>query len=82
MPLKLSLYRPCVKANDVIGKQRIGESERIEINQLIQRLQIVFITLFKHFVFVVVVLFFFSFFFFCVQALFDRNVFIAIQKNK
>ena len=51
MPLKLSLYRPRVKANNVIAKQRIGESERIEINHLIQRLHIVFITLFKHFFF-------------------------------
>ena len=39
MPLKLSIYRPRVKANDVIAKQRIGESERIEINHLKQRPQ-------------------------------------------
>ena len=46
MPLKLSLYRPRVKANDVIAKQRIGESERIKINHLIQSLHIVFIIVF------------------------------------
>ena len=47
MPLKLSLYRPRVEAyNDVIAKQRIGESERIKINHLIQSLDIVFIMLF------------------------------------
>ena len=44
MPLKLSLYRPRVKANDIIAKQRIGESERIKVNHLIQSLDIVFIT--------------------------------------
>ena len=46
MPLKLSLYRPRVKANDVIAKQRIGESEGIKINHLIQSLHIVFIIVF------------------------------------
>ena len=44
LAVKLSLYRPRVKANDVIAKQRIGESERIKINHLIQSLDIVFIT--------------------------------------
>ena len=44
MPLKLSLYHPRVKVNDLIAKQRIGESERIKINLLIQSLDIVFIT--------------------------------------
>ena len=36
MPLKLSIYRPRVKASDVIAKQRVGQSERIEINYLKQ----------------------------------------------
>ena len=44
MPLKLSLYRPRAKADDVIAKQRIGESERIKVNHLIQSLDLVFIT--------------------------------------
>ena len=45
MPLKLSLCRPRVMANDVIAKQRIGESERIKVNHLIQSLDIVFIAI-------------------------------------